>query len=749
MSIRSTLKSIVKFEPIPTPATLDATGPSDAYALAALEIPAWQLHRPSWPTWDPQIGAQLGYARLALIYRCVNIVAHALGTATIRVYDEAKDGDTVSDHPMRQLMKRPNPLMGEAAFWGHVGTRAAVGGFCVVEKERNRAGQVIALWPLQSAWLRALARRDSSFDWQYRIPGIAEPFLLSAEDVIVFRWADTPSGSPFGMGPLEACLREVAMSNAMLDFIKGMFERGAVPMYGLIPQEGTKRLDQGEVESIIDAFVERRGGLSNAVRPVYMQAIKDIKRLGFDMNELAYNDLHDMTELGIIQAFGIPASVAQLRVGLEHSTSRANVASDEAKLYRQTIIPLWGRFDDALTLGLLSEFEPPNSTRSLEFDTSNIQALQDDLTDKAGWVNSGVAAGWMSVHTAHRELGLPLPPGDDYFLRTLNVQAIPIDDPLGLAAQAAADKKAADQAKAAADAAAAKAAQTPPQPDPNLPPPADQKPPKLASDGPMETLVGVPPSEQYAVRKRIAGSNRAMVNRISNVGTKLLATYFRQAGERIAKQIEAPAGVRLYAANGHGRRPAETLTVANINWDHEEKQLAKTLEKIHSLAGETAAETVSKQVGVGVAWDLANPQVRKVMDQLGTRVVGINQTSKDLVSEAVTSGLEAGKSRSEIADDLKSLFGDWSDSRASTVARTESMLSYGKASAAGYRMTGIVDRIQCFDNPGHIDDYGAEDGLSCAERDELIDDVDSADLHLESEHPNGSLAIAPVLIGAD
>jgi hypothetical protein len=77
------------------------------------------------------------------------------------------------------------------------------------------------------------------------------------------------------------------------------------------------------------------------------------------------------------------------------------------------------------------------------------------------------------------------------------------------------------------------------------------------------------------------------------------------------------------------------------------------------------------------------------------------------------------------------------------------MVSFGHASTLAYRDSGVVDRIQCWDNGTHTDDYGAEDGLSCAARDGLIDTLDSAELHLRSEHPNGSLALSPVLIGED
>ena len=50
--------------------------------------------------------------------------------------------------------------------------------------------------------------------------------------------------------------------------------------------------------------------------------------------------------------------------------------------------------------------------------------------------------------------------------------------------------------------------------------------------------------------------------------------------------------------------------------------------------------------------------------------------------------------------------------------------------------------------PDHDEDYGASDGLSCAERNGLIVPLGAVDIHIAAEHPNGTLAIAPVLTTA-
>jgi hypothetical protein len=57
-----------------------------------------------------------------------------------------------------------------------------------------------------------------------------------------------------------------------------------------------------------------------------------------------------------------------------------------------------------------------------------------------------------------------------------------------------------------------------------------------------------------------------------------------------------------------------------------------------------------------------------------------------------------------------------------------------------------VQALTLHDNPAHTEPYGAADGLSCAQRDGVITDVDGVDLHIFSEHPNGSLAVSPLLV---
>jgi hypothetical protein len=115
------------------------------------------------------------------------------------------------------------------------------------------------------------------------------------------------------------------------------------------------------------------------------------------------------------------------------------------------------------------------------------------------------------------------------------------------------------------------------------------------------------------------------------------------------------------------------------------------------------------------------------------------------VQQIVSDGLTAGRSVVQIADDLSSHIEATYKDRALTIARTESMYSYGQASALSYQESRVVNEVELMDNPEHDTEPSKIDGLTCAERDGLVVALANVGLHLDSEHPNGSLTVLPVL----
>lgn len=704
---------------LPGPLATDAgIGPGDTRAAIGLALTPWQAGKPQWPRRDLSTFSRDGYERLALIFRCVQVVASAAGSAPLRVYDEGNDDEEVEDHPLRLLMRRPNPEMWESRFWSFVAMTVSVAGFCLVEKERTAGGRTVALWPLRPDWCRPILRDQAPPDWEYRVPGRREPFVLNADDVLVYTYADLPDRWPCGIGPVEILLREIGMQNAMTDFLKAFFDGGALPQQMVIADlMPGQRLTQAEKDAMAESFMQRYGGLGRSWAPLFAGGIKDVKRIGFDFDELAWTDLRDLSDLAICQAFGIHPSMVATRAGLEHSDSRANAAEARRGFYEDTISPLWDRFDGTTTLGLLPELDQRPGIE-LRFDASDIPALQENRNDRASWLTQAFLGGGIPASVYATELGIPAP-AQDFYLRSMAQDAIPADDPLG------------EQRPARAP----------------LPLFGGQGGDDEDDENEEERAAlrairsGRGPAERRAA---IGATNRELIQRLADRTAPMLRAFFRAQGERVIAAVAAPAGIAVLASrNGH-----ETRDIADIDWTEEERRLSETLARLHALAGETAYAAVNDSLGIGLSFDLANPNIRAMIDQLATRVVGITAETRADVARVVTDGLTEGISVDDLSKRLRGLFAETYKGRSLTIARTESQVSFNGASALGYAESGLVDRAQLLDNPAHDTDPGS-DGLTCAERNGLIVPLSDVGRHIEAEHPNGTLSIAPVLIGED
>src|SRR4029077_12156105 len=75
----------------------------------------------------------------------------------------------------------------------------------------------------------------------------------------------------------------------------------------------------------------------------------------------------------------------------------------------------------------------------------------------------------------------------------------------------------------------------------------------------------------------------------------------------------------------------------------------------------------------------------------------------------------------------------WSDARAETIARTETMLSYNRATVTGYGEFGVT----------HLLAYDGDGDEECAARNGLEFTIDEAEAI--EDHPNGPLVWSPVV----
>ncbi len=375
----------------------------------------WLTTTPIFPVGDYFVFSQQGYLRNELVYRGMNMLAGAIAEAPLRVYD--RDGQALESHPLRVLIKRPNPFMGEHLLWETTVLHLYLSGNAFWVKVRSRSGRVREVWPLRPDRLRIIPDNQKFVaGYIYEIGGRQYP--LDPFDVVHFKFPH-PLYDYWGLSPLQAALRRIVIDNETADFTKVLLQNNATPSIAVTTQNA---IDQATADRLSVRWREKFGG-RNRGGPAFLQAGMDIKTIGLSMKDLAFPELDASSQKRVLVALGVPP------VLLGQEATFSNYAQARVSFYEDTVEPLQSRLDDRLESDLLySDFDDSRGLE-LRFDTSRVSALRP--VRELRWQNAqaGVQGGWLTVNRALAMVGEAAEAGGDIFLRPQTTLAVAAGKP--------------------------------------------------------------------------------------------------------------------------------------------------------------------------------------------------------------------------------------------------------------------------------------------------------------------------------
>ncbi len=617
-------------------------------AAAGLTLyPTHQINRPLWQTGNIQRYVSEGWSKSSVVAACVLALADAVATAPLVSMRETTDGmlEPESGTDLQRLLASPNRSMSQAEFLQMIVVISALSGFCVIEKERSKAGKVIALWPLRSDWVKPVPRDQSAPAWEYRVPGHRSPFILEPGDVIVHTHAPDPSMGYTGTSPMSIAFRELGIENAMTDFLKGFFDRGAVPQYGIIPRQQITNQEQADafLERIRGRFQQTNGG------PMLLTGVEDIKRIGFDFDELAYPTLRALTETKICTAFRVPPILVGIEAGLKASTY-SNYGQARRSFYEDVISSLWNRLDGAFTRGLVYEFDTTGST-VIDFDTGDVPALKDD--EKELWLRATEAlrAGGISTHAFQRLVRLDTH-GPDVIYQPFSVVPIKIGST---------ERKAARMQGNA------------------LPPSAlHVELPLPLPDGRIMRSVGYGSDEHIHRWER----------RVS------MGEHWEQRfGEALAAQMEEQRQEILVNLSDGTRERRELPLADPFDRDKWIRAFKVTMRPVvQGIMGE-AAIVAADELGLTFAFDVHDPRVIEAMErQLQRFAEEVNDTTWNHLRDSLAEGIADGETIDQLAERVGEVMDGRIRSSKETIARTEVTAASTNGTIESWRQSGVVDK---------------------------------------------------------
>lgn len=175
--------------------------------------------------------------------------------------------------------------------------------------------------------------------------------------------------------------------------------------------------------------------------------------------------------------------------------------------------------------------------------------------------------------------------------------------------------------------------------------------------------------------------------------------------------------------------------------DDEQRRLAELLERAYETVLRAVNAVVAQAFTGMVTLRLDDPATRRILHEAASRVVRIDEVTRQAIASMLAEGQARGYSVWEIAHGVQSdgypgidgLFRETWASRAETVARTELQHAQLRSAVDRYQATGLVQQVELVDG---------EDDEPCKSRNGKVVPLEQVP---GLAHPNCTLSVIPIL----
>jgi len=302
---------------------------------AERKLLAWHaLGRPAWPMRDPAAFAREGYARNAIAYRCVRLIAEAAASAPFKV--------TPHDHPLALLLARPNPeqtgveLM--EAFYGHL----QVSGNAYLEAAGIDEAAPSELYALRPDRMSVVPGADGwPIGWEHRVGSAVRRFErdpVSGDAPILHLKLFNPTDDWYGLSPMEAAAYAIDIHNAGGAWNKALIDNAARPSGALVftGAGGSDRLSEDQFRRLKLELEEMHVGAANAGRPMLLEGGLEWRPMSLSPSDMDFIEARFAAAREIALAFGVPPML----LGIPGDNTYANYRKANLAFWRQTALPL-------------------------------------------------------------------------------------------------------------------------------------------------------------------------------------------------------------------------------------------------------------------------------------------------------------------------------------------------------------------------------------------------------------------------
>jgi HK97 family phage portal protein len=390
---------------------LDAVREAKASRVGGL-IAFQSQGRAMWTPRDYAALAREGFAKNAIVYRSVRMIAEGVASVPWLLYEGEAE---LTAHPLLDLLARPNRRQAGAGFIEAVVGHLLVAGNAYVEAVSVGEGEgrrgVAELHALRPDRMKVVPGGDGWPEaYDYSVGGRTVRFVDTGEGIapVLHLALFHPLDDHYGFAPIEAAAVALDIHNAAGAWNKALLDNSARPSGALVyAAKDGGNLSAEQFERLKRELDTGFSGAAHAGKPLLLEGGLDWKAMALTPRDMDFMEAKHGAAREIALAFGVPPML----LGIPGDNTYANYREANVAFWRGTVLPLVGRLAGAFGQWLAPAFgDDAAGGLRLWFDADAVPALSAER--EALWARVA-AADFLSVNEKRAAVGYePVGDGD-------------------------------------------------------------------------------------------------------------------------------------------------------------------------------------------------------------------------------------------------------------------------------------------------------------------------------------------------
>lgn len=327
------------------------------------------------------------------VYACVRILAEAVASLPLHVYEYQDDGGKklVHEHPLYYLLHdEPNPEMTSFVFRETLMSHLLIWGNAYAQIIRDGAGRVLGLYPLLPDKMEVQRDDRGNIYYAYSRNSDENPMFkeygnikLKAEDVLHI--PGLGFDGLIGYSPIAMAKNAVGMTLACEEYGASFFANGANPG-GVLEHPGVLK-DPSKVRESWNSVYR---GVNNAHKIAVLEEGMKYQQIGIPPEEAQFLETRKFQINEIARLYRIPPHM----VGDLDKSSFSNIEQQSLEFVKYTLDPWVIRWEQSLQRSLLLPGEKGKYFIKLNVDG----LLRGDYQSRMNGYAVGRQNGWFSAN---------------------------------------------------------------------------------------------------------------------------------------------------------------------------------------------------------------------------------------------------------------------------------------------------------------------------------------------------------------